>query len=87
MFDNLREDANNSPFDGAPFYEDAATFEEAERRPAAAAPRRRASLSTSSGRFLGMTPLQRFILAFMLLMAVCALGSMCLLITGKISLL
>jgi hypothetical protein len=33
-----------------------------------------------------MTPLQRFILAFMLLMAVCALGSMCLLITGKIGL-
>jgi hypothetical protein len=34
-----------------------------------------------------MTPLQRFIVAVMLLIAVCALGSMALLITGRIGLM
>ncbi len=84
MVDNLREEANNAPFDSTPFYEDEARFEAAEAN-VPAAPRR--GVLSSNGRFLGMTPLQRFILAFMLLMAVCALGSMCLLITGKMSLL
>ena len=83
MFDNLREQADNSAFDSTPFYEDEAQFEEVQ--PAKkAAPRRRAS--SSDGRFLGMTPLQRLIIAFMLFFAVCSLGSMCLLIAGKISL-
>ncbi len=84
MFDNLREDASNSAFDSTPFYEDEAQFEEVQ--PARkAAPRRRA-LASSNGRFLGMTPGQRLILAIMLFFAVCSLGSMCLLIAGKISL-
>ncbi len=82
MFDNLREEANNSTFDGTPFYEEEAQFDEALPR-ASAAPRRR---SGANGRLLGMTPVQRFVLAFMALIAVCALGSMCLLISGKISL-
>lgn len=77
MFDNLREDANSTPF-----YEDEARFEEAEA--ITPAPRRRARASGAP--FLGLSPVQRFVLAFMLLMAVCALGSMCLLITGKIGL-
>ena len=78
MFDNLREQANSTPF-----YEDEAQFQDAEGvRPAASAMRK-----AEGGRLLGMTPLQRFIIAFMLLLAVCALGSMCLLITGRISLL
>ena len=84
MFDNLREDANSTPF-----YEDEALFEEAERdnRGGPKAPRglaRRSAVATP-GRFLGMTPLQRFLLALMLLMAVCALGAMFLMITGRIS--
>ncbi len=83
MFDNLREDASNSAFDSAPFYEEEAQFEEVQPRKAAP-PRRRAA--SSSGRFLGMTPVQRFILAIMLFLMVCSLGSMCLLITGKIGL-
>ncbi len=83
MFDNLREDANNSAFDSTPFYEDEAQFEEVQPRKAPA-PRRRAA--SSNGRFLGMTPIQRLILAIMLFFAVCSLGSMCLLIAGKISL-
>jgi hypothetical protein len=31
-----------------------------------------------------MTPAQRFIIAAMLMLAVCSLGAMCLLLTGKI---
>jgi hypothetical protein len=76
MFDNLREQA-----DSTPFYEDEATFKQAEGLAAPPRPK------SSGGRFMGMTPLQRFIVAFMLLIAVCALGTMCLLITGKISLM
>ncbi len=83
MFDNLREDASNSAFDSTPFYEDEAQFEEV-KPVKKAAPRRRTA--SSNGRFLGMTPLQRLILAVMLFFAVCSLGSMCLLIAGKISL-
>jgi len=70
MFDNLRDDATSKPF-----YEDEAQF-----RPAAgmAAPRR------ASVRLLGMTAQQRFLIAVLLMLAVCSLGAMCLLVTGKI---
>ena len=79
MFDNLREQA-----DSTPFYEDEARFRDVEDlRPAAPPPR---DPGPSGGRFLGMTPLQRFILAILLLISVCVLGSMCLLVTGRISL-
>ncbi len=74
MFDNLREQANSSPFNQ----------EEAQFQPAAstiAAPPRR-----SSPRLLGMTGPQRFLLSLMLLAAVCLLGTMCLLLSGKIGL-
>ncbi len=80
MFDNLREQA-----DSTPFYEDEAQFRDVEDlRPTAPPPRNPAS---NGGRFLGMTAPQRFFIAVMLFLAVCALGSMCLLVTGKISLL
>ncbi len=75
MFDNLREQA-----DSVPFYEDEAEFSQMESAPV------NPSKPPTKGLFLGMTPLQRFIIAVMLLIAVCSLGSMCLLITGKISL-
>ena len=71
MIDNLRDDASAKPF-----YEE----EEAQFKPAGI------STSPRDGRFLGMTPMQRLIVAVMLLFAVCALGSMCLLITQKIGL-
>ena len=71
MFDNLREQANSSPF-----YEDEAQFQPAAVTPAAAP-------SRSSGRFLGMTASQRFALAVMLMLTVCILGSMALLMMGK----
>ena len=75
MFDNLREQANSTPF-----YEDEADFNEAVSAPP------KPQKTSTGGHFLGMTPVQRFIIAVMLLIAVCALGSMCLLITGKIGL-
>ncbi len=75
MFDNLREQANSTPF-----YEDEAQFREAE---GISTPIRR----RSSGRFLGMTPQQRFFLAVMVFIAVCILGASLLLVTGRISLI
>lgn len=41
----------------------------------------------SDGKILGLTGMQRFILACMLLAAIFTLGTMCLLITGKIGLI
>lgn len=73
MFDNLRDDANSSPF-----YED----DQSKASAGIAAPIAR----PKSTRFLGMTAQQRFIIAFMMMIAVCVLGMMCLLITEKIGL-
>jgi hypothetical protein len=39
---------------------------------------------SGSSRFLGMTSLQRFVLAVMLMIAVCVIGALCLLVTGRI---
>jgi hypothetical protein len=71
MIDNLRDDASSKPF-----YEEEAQFKPAEIT---------TSSSSKNGRFLGMSPIQRFIVAVMLMFAVCSLGAMCLLITEKIS--
>jgi hypothetical protein len=71
MLDNLREDANSSPY-----FEDKAKFQPAAGTtsdPAVGRPRK----------FLGMTPVQRFILAVMISIVVCNLGFMCLLLTGR----
>lgn len=68
MFDDLRKDAESQSL-----------YEEAKYQPA--------STSFSSGkpgRFLGMTSLQRFILAFMVMLTVCILGTLALFATGKI---
>jgi hypothetical protein len=75
MFDNLRNDSNSSPF-----YDD----EKAQVQPAAwtATPTAR----PKSTKFLGMTAQQRFIIAFMMMIAVCVLGVMLLLITGRFGL-
>jgi hypothetical protein len=52
-------------------------FEEQEEAPAFDEPRR------ADRRFLGMTPAQRFIIALILLMVTCLLGSFCLLVTER----
>ena len=54
-------------------------FEDSDSVPAEA-PRARSRPAL----LLGMTPRQRFILSVLVLLSVCALGSMCLLITGRI---
>ena len=82
MFDNLRDDASSSFYedDDDPFF----TGEEVEAAPVAAPPRRKKS---KGKKLLGMTDVQRFIIAVMLMVAVCTLGTMCLLVTGKIGLM
>ena len=71
MFDNLREDASK------PFYEEEAKFQTTEgSEPIFGAP--------SSRRILGMTGVQRFVIAFMFFLAVCIIGAMALFVTGKI---
>jgi hypothetical protein len=72
MFDNLREDATSNSY-----YEEEAKFQSAAGAgPAFGAP--------SSRRILGMTGVQRFVIAFMFFLAVCVIGAMALLVTGKI---
>ena len=78
MFDNLRDDANSSLYEE----DDTELFPEEEVKAVAATPRRKAD-----GKLLGMTSMQRFIIAMMLMIAVCTLGIMCLLLTGKIGLI
>ena len=73
MFDNLRDDAASS------FYEDdTVPPEEVE----VVIPKKR----KKNTKILGMTPVQRFIIAIMLMVVVCTLGTMCLLLTNKIGL-
>ena len=78
MFDNLRDDAAESLYGET----EAEFFPEGEAKPIPVAPPRK-----TGGKFLGMTPVQRFIIAVMLMIAVCTLGTMFLLITGKIGLM
>ena len=71
MLDNLRESASQSPF-----------FQEGQTPPEQKpSPRRKQG---ASGNFLGMTPVQRFVVALMLFMMVCVFGSFILLATEKI---
>lgn len=37
-----------------------------------------------SGAFLGMSPVQRFVVVLMLFILTCILGTLCLLLTGKV---
>jgi hypothetical protein len=72
MLDNLREQAKESAF----FKE-----EEESPKPEPKQPWRR---PRSSGPFLGLTPVQRFILALMLFLMTCVLGAFCLLVTERV---
>lgn len=78
MFDNLRDDANSSLYEE----DDIELFPEEEVKAVAAPSRRK-----KEGKLLGMTSMQRFIIATMLMIAVCTLGTMCLLLTGRIGLI
>jgi hypothetical protein len=70
MFDNLRDDSS-STFNEVP---------EAKYQPAAGYGR------SSSRKFLGMTSIQRFVISVLLMFTVCILGTMVLLVFGKIGL-
>jgi hypothetical protein len=72
MFDNLRDEAASKSF-----YEEEAKFQPAAGTGPSPSPRR-------SRRILGMTGIQRFVIAFMIMLAVCIIGAMALLATGKI---
>jgi hypothetical protein len=72
MLDNLRESASQSPF-----------FQENQTPPPNKPdPVRRQR--QPSGPFLGLTAVQRFILALMLFIMTCLLGTLCLMVTEKI---
>jgi len=77
MFDNLRDSAESS------FYEEEPNdlYKEPVAKPAA---RRRTV--TSSARFLGMTPQQRFLISVMLLFTVCIIGTLAMFVLEKMSL-
>ncbi len=79
MFDNLRESASSSSF-----YEEESNelYREPASKPIAAA----SSARRRGSRFLGMTAQQRFLLSLMLLFTVCALGTLAMLLLGKMSL-
>ena len=83
MFDNLRDDASSSLYED----DDDLFFNGEEVEAAPVAPPLRPIKKRKSGKLLGMTDVQRFIIAVMLMVAVCTLGAMCLLVTGKIGLM
>ncbi|MCC7118055.1 MAG: hypothetical protein IT310_05975 [Anaerolineales bacterium] len=70
MFDNLREDTS-SGFDEKPA---------AKYQPAAG------TKSAKPKRFLGMTSIQRFVIVLLLMFTTCVLGTMVLLVFGKLGL-
>ena len=72
MLDNLRDDGSTRPF-----FED----EEEPAPPPEAAPAR---VRVQGTKFLGMTPIQRFVISVLIMMTVCVLGTMFLLVTEKI---
>jgi hypothetical protein len=81
MFDNLRDSADSS------FYEeeqnDLYKEQAAPGRKTASAPRRRRS--SSNGQFLGMSAQQRFILAVMLMLTVCIMGTLAMFVTQRMA--
>jgi hypothetical protein len=77
MFDNLRDSAESS------FYEEEPN--ELYKEPVAQPVSRRRAV-TSGGRFLGMTPQQRFLLSVMLLFTVCIMGALAMFVLEKMSL-
>jgi hypothetical protein len=74
MFDDLRESAAEPQ-----------SFEEAIGFGPGATIKRVAPTKPRARGLLGLSPIQRLVLAFMVMLAVCVLGTMCLLITGRIS--
>jgi hypothetical protein len=74
MFDNLRDQLSS-----APLSDDAAKLQ-SEAGTSSTPP------GGSARHFLGMTPQQRFFVTVIMMIMVCILGTLCLLVTGRISL-
>ena len=74
MFDNLRDSAESS------FYEEEQN--DLYKEPVAKAATRR----RNNGRFLGMTPQQRFFISMMLMFTVCIIGTLAMFVLGKMAL-
>jgi hypothetical protein len=71
MFDNLRDETSS--------------FKDREETPfQPASSTTSGPLSGRRSRFLGMTSIQRFVIAVLLMSTVCVFGVMCLFVTGKI---
>jgi hypothetical protein len=70
MFDDLRQQANQSPLGQPEEESDVYDMKEAPAQP--------------RDRLLGMTPAQRFVIAVMLLMMTVVIGSLFLLVTEKV---
>lgn len=82
MFDNLRD------FSDTPLYEDEQNdlYKEPENSSTEASPAVPAQRRKKSGKFLGMTAQQRFIISLMLMFTVCLLGTLAMFVMGKMSL-
>lgn len=86
MFDNLRDSGDQF------FYEDEQNdlYKEPAQsntsQPAAAAYAAPKKRRKSNARFLGMTAQQRFFLSFMLMITVCIMGTLAMVVLGRMSL-
>jgi hypothetical protein len=73
MFDSLRDQASGDP-----------TLNAESTIDGDPGPELSPAYPPTGGRFRGMTAPQRLIIAVLLMLAVCILGTMCLLVTGRI---
>ena len=81
MLDNLRDDANASPYDEDDELPD--FFEEEEEKEVIKKPK--SDTFAFLKPILDLSPAQRFIIAVLVFMAVCLIGSMFLLVFGRFS--
>jgi len=86
MFDNLRDFADEPLYEDEPndLYQEPESVDNASL-PAAAPARQPKSKKRKSKYLLGMTPQQRFILSVMLMITVCMVGTLAMLVLGKMS--
>lgn len=75
MFDDLRNESQSSQFSDDELESLLEPKREKERKPLKLG---------SRGKILGLTASQRFILSLLLMLSTCLLGSMLLLVTGKV---
>ena len=82
MFDNLRDSADSAFYEEEPndLYKEPAP--QPGKKKVSAAPQKRRG---NNARFLGMTAQQRFIVALMLMFMVCIMGTLAMLVLGKMS--